>query len=116
MIIKILLIIAVVALGALVLRERFPGQRQAARRLISLLVAVAAIIAILWPDSTTQLAHLVGVGRGTDLLFYLSVVAWLFSMVAMSQQIFHLENRITDLTRALALRDEVSRVDRKEEK
>ncbi len=34
------------------------------------LLAVAMVVAVLFPDTTNGLAHLVGIGRGADLLLY----------------------------------------------
>mgnify|MGYP005639271841 FL=1 len=39
-----------------------------------------AIVAVLWPDSTTQLANLLGIGRGTDFVLYVAI-AVLFYIV-----------------------------------
>ena len=39
-----------------------------------------AIVAVLWPDSTTQLANLLGIGRGSDFVLYVAI-ALLFYLV-----------------------------------
>ena len=40
-------------------------------RALAILLFVTAVVAILFPDLTTRLANILGVGRGTDLLIYL---------------------------------------------
>lgn len=105
MIIKILLIGGALLFGVLVLRERFPGQHQAVRRLLGIAVVAVGVLAIAWPNSTTLVANAVGVGRGTDLVLYILVMVFLFNTAATYQRMHHLETRITDLTRALTLRD-----------
>jgi hypothetical protein len=108
MIIKILLIAGALVFGALILRERFPGQHQAVRRLLGIAVVGVGVCAVVWPSSTTVVANAVGVVRGTDLVLYVLVMVFLFNTVATYQRMHHLETRITDLTRALTLRDAAS--------
>jgi hypothetical protein len=39
------------------------------------------VIAVIFPNVTNRLAHIVGVGRGADLLLYTTVVAFIFYAV-----------------------------------
>jgi hypothetical protein len=114
MIIKVLLIGAALGFGVLLLRERVPGQHLLLRRAAGLAVVVGGIIAVLWPDTTVVVANAVGVGRGTDLVFYISVMAFLYYAVATSQRIHRLEHHVVELTRALAL-DRVQHPDQSDE-
>jgi len=102
-IIKILLISAAVGVGVLVLREKVPRQQETLRRAVGLLVVLAGIIAVLWPDLTTQAANAVGVGRGTDLVLYLLVTVFAYAALTTTQRIHRLQHDITVLTRELAL-------------
>jgi hypothetical protein len=43
-----------------------------------MLLVVAMIVAVLFPDTTNSVAHLVGIGRGADLLLYVTVLAFIF--------------------------------------
>ena len=103
MIIKILLIAAALGVGVLVLREKVPRQQEALRRAAGLLVVLAGIIAVLWPDLTTTAANAVGVGRGTDLVLYLLVTVFAYAALTTTQKIHRLQHDITVLTRELAL-------------
>lgn len=103
MIIKILLITAALGVAVLVLRERLPGQGQASRRAAGLLVVMVGIIAVLWPHLTTTAANAIGIGRGTDLVLYLLVIVFAYSVLATAQRIHRLQDDITVLTRELAL-------------
>lgn len=105
MIIKVLLISATLVFGVLILRERPTAGRQAVRRLALLGLVLLGIIAVAFPDTTSWAAELVGVKRGTDLVLYIFVMAFLFTTVALYQRIHLLEQRIIELTRTLALRD-----------
>jgi small membrane protein len=102
-IIKILLISAALGVAVLVLREKVPRQQEATRRAAGLLVVLAGIIAVLWPDLTTKAANAVGVGRGTDLVLYLLVTVFAYSALTTTQKIHRLQHDITVLTRELAL-------------
>ncbi len=65
---------------------------------------IVALVAIS-PDTTSVIANMVGVGRGSDLLVYIAVVV-LFYMVyrlLVTQQ--RLSEEITELVRKLAIRD-----------
>lgn len=70
-------ILVTALLVALVLYLRFLRTGLRDRILVILFFAVA-MIAVLIPDFTQDLATLVGVGRGTDLTFYAFAVAAVF--------------------------------------
>ena len=75
------------------------------RRSLYLEVAVFLVGAffILIPNSATQLAHLVGIGRGADFLLY-PIVIWLTRESLLNRRRhFESSTRITELTRALAV-------------
>ncbi len=103
MIIKVLLITAALGVALLVLREKVPGQREASRRAAGLLLVLAGIVAVLWPQMTTTAANAVGVGRGTDLVLYLLVTVFAYTSLASAQRMHRLQHDITVLTRELAL-------------
>lgn len=103
MIIKFLLVAGVLAFAALILRQRPSGTQQALVRLAGIGVAALGVVAVVFPDLTVWAAHLVGVRRGTDLVLYLFVMTFLFTTLATYQRFHHLEQRVIELTRQLAL-------------
>jgi hypothetical protein len=105
MIIKVLLLSGI--LGAVVVALRSSGSTTflAVRRLGLIAFAVAAAGSIIFPAALTWVANQVGVGRGTDLLLYASVVLAIFVALGFHHRIQQLEERVTHLTRALAIRD-----------
>ncbi len=103
MIIKVLLIAAALGFGVLLVRERAPGRQQLLRRLAGLIVVGLGIVAVLWPMITTQVANAIGVGRGTDLVLYVLVMVFVYTALATSQRIHHLERQLTLLVRELAI-------------
>jgi small membrane protein len=103
--IQVVLIAVVVAVVARLFRSR-GARAQAIRRLGLLLFAAFAVVSILVPNVWNRIAHLVGVGRGTDMVLYALVVAFLSFTVTTYLRFRELETRYTKLARRLAL-DEV---------
>jgi hypothetical protein len=65
----------------------------------------AVIVAVLWPATTSAVAAWVRVGRGTDLVMYLSVMALFYLLFRLFGKIEELERQITRVVRAAALKD-----------
>lgn len=72
MIIIIQGLVVLVALGLVlfVLTGRQTYAARAWKKIALCLLAVAMVIAVLFPELTNEIAHLVGIGRGADLLLY----------------------------------------------
>ncbi len=102
-IIKIFLIASVIAVGVWLLRGRRHGGRLAITRIAGIAFAACWVLGVLAPDLVTRVANLVGVGRGTDLVLYVLVVAFLFTTAGQHQKPADLDDRAAALTRALAL-------------
>ena len=101
--IQVLLISAVVALLVYLLRRRTNAKAKAWVKVGYVLFVVAAIYAILRPDDTTVLANRLGVDRGTDLLSYALVIAFVFTTMSTYLRFKELELRYARLARAVAL-------------
>lgn len=105
MLIQVLLLLSVVALLVLFVR-RGNGVHVAASKRVGLVIfAVANVYAVLRPDHLTVVAQLLGVGRGTDLVLYGLVVAFLFAMLSFYLRFRAVDQRLTDLARSVALRE-----------
>ena len=89
--IKSLLALGVVLMGVMLLRNSGGA------------FVVFALVTIAVPSLTTYLAHFVGVGRGTDLLLYTLVLAFLASLLSSFRRASIQERRLTKLARAFAL-------------
>lgn len=99
-----LLLIVGILLAALIATRFLPGDRSLAiKRLFALLFATAAVLAIIFPNVLTTIANFFGIGRGADLLLYLSVLAMLLFAVASVRAKARSDARVTDLARAVAL-------------
>jgi hypothetical protein len=58
---------------------------------------------IIFPDTTSLLAHLLGIGRGVDLIVYLSLLISFYLIFRLYVALARLEQAITALVRAIAL-------------
>ena len=104
--IQIVLLAVILVAVARLFRSR-GARSQAIRRLGLVLFAAFAVVSILFPTVWNRIAHLVGVGRGTDMVLYALVVAFLSFTVTTYLRFRELETRFTKLARRLAL-DEVA--------
>ncbi len=103
--IQVLLIAAVVALLVYLLRSRTNAKAKAWVKVGYLLFVIAAVYAILRPDDTTVLANRLGVARGTDLLSYALIIAFVFTTLSTYLRFKELELRYARLARAVALQN-----------
>ena len=94
---------AMVETGAVLVHSTADGRPQAVRRLLLLLLVLMAVTSILVPRAVTTVAAWLGVGRGTDLVLYGTVVALLGFMASSYRRARSLEARLAQLTRRLAL-------------
>jgi hypothetical protein len=100
--IQLLLIIVVVIAALRLLRDR-GARTQAIRRLGLMVFAAFAVWSILFPSVWDQIARVVGVGRGTDMVLYALVVAFLSFTLTTYVRFRDFEARYTKLARRLAL-------------
>jgi hypothetical protein len=71
-------------------------------RILYIVLAVAGISLVLDPDLTSTVAHMLGIGRGTDLLFYFFVLAAMFFAVTVSARMRALQRQVSQLISAIA--------------
>jgi hypothetical protein len=71
--------------------------------LIWLIIWLSAIVVIWYPQVTTYLADILGVGRGVDLVIYVSVVAVFYLMFRLLVRIEKIERDITKIVRSDAI-------------
>ena len=103
MIIKVLLLVSLGAVVLVALRTSPSGNHLALRRIATAVLALAAVMAVLFPDALTVVANSVGVGRGADLLLYGLVILYLFTTIGLHQRLRTLERRLETFAREVAL-------------
>ena len=96
------LLIVLLLLGVVVYLRVF--RSRLVDRIVVSAILLAALALISFPDVANDLAHLVGVGRGADLLFYLTIPGLGFVVLLLFSKVRELDERLTKLTRDLALR------------
>ena len=100
---QFLFILFVIAVIALLWRTRDSAQGKAWKRLFLLGFAVLVVVTILAPSLTTQAAGVLGIGRGADLVFYLTSFAVMLLAALVYLKFRRMDQRIAELTRELAL-------------
>lgn len=74
-------------------------------RIVACALALIAVFFVLFPEATTAISKLIGVGRGTDLVLYVFIMLFIFASILMYSKITMLEERQVELVRMLAIRD-----------
>lgn len=103
MLIRLVLLAAIFLVALLALRAPEGARHLALRRVAMCAFGLLAALSVLFPDAWTVAAGVLGVGRGTDLLVYLLVLAFLTSVISSFRRTRALEMQITQLARWVAL-------------
>lgn len=99
---QILAVLVILVAGYFMLRGG-GARHQAMQRIMLVGFMVAAASSVFFPQIWTYVARLVGVGRGTDLLLYITVLAFLGFIATTYRRFRRSENDVTDLARKVAL-------------
>ncbi|GAA4990730.1 DUF2304 domain-containing protein [Kineococcus glutinatus] len=110
LLIQVVLIAALVVITGVLVHSTADARHQAVRRLLLVALVLLAVTSILVPGAVTRVAAWLGVGRGTDLVLYGTVVALLGFMASSYRRTRALEARLAQLTRQLALDEAASPV------
>ncbi len=100
MIIRIVLLAGLASIGWLVFLRR---NKMPFHIVTVFLLLGAGGVAVVMPDTTSEVARFFGVGRGADLVMYVSIVAILFVLVHYYSKFVELQRNVTQLTRELAI-------------
>ncbi len=100
---QLILVVALAGIAVYLVRSTPSPRHQAIRRLLVFVALIAGVVVVIWPGLLSELARLVGVGRGVDLLFYLALVAALIYVVSEYKRSVQLTRTTTQLAREIAL-------------
>jgi hypothetical protein len=100
--IRILLVVGLLPSFVLFARSRSAYFRAFRTVLIALFILIS-LASILFPEIWQDFALFLGVGRGSDLLLYLTVVVFIFSLAITVRKIRDLERKITLLVQKDAI-------------
>jgi small membrane protein len=65
--------------------------------------AIVSVIFILWPEVTSKIAKILGVGRGADFVFYISILVFWYIFIQLFARIRKLEQTMTEIIRRDAI-------------
>jgi len=102
-IIKVLLVAALLAGAVTLIRGRPSALSLLVRRGLTLGVILLGVLAVLFPDGVTEVAELVGVGRGADLVLYALCVTFLFVTISLYLRLGQMHDRLVEMARQHAL-------------
>ncbi|SEE98042.1 DUF2304 domain-containing protein [Ruania alba] len=102
-VIQVVLLVGITVVTALLTRSTADARHQAIRRVLLVAFVLVTATTIVFPTVLSRLAALVGVGRGTDLLLYGLLIAFLSFIATNYRRMKQLDRRITELTRTIAL-------------
>ncbi|MEU6397242.1 DUF2304 domain-containing protein [Streptomyces cinnamoneus] len=103
--IQLVLIVGSVSMALVFIRTWSQAKNRAWKRIAFSLFVVVNVYAVLRPTDVTWLAHQLGVGRGTDLVLYVMVLAMGFLTLNTFLRFRSLEKKITDLARTVAINE-----------
>lgn len=107
--VQLLLVAAFVVLFFLALRSRTAHSVSATKKLAFLMFLVVVLVAVLSPDLVSEVANVVGVGRGTDLVLYLLAVMVCFYVVNDYLRSQDSRNQLHKLARRIAVLEALER-------
>lgn len=67
--------------------------------LLIVLFMFIGVALVFFPDFANRLAHWLGVGRGADLVFYISILFLLFLVLKLYARIRRIEQQLTEIIR-----------------
>jgi small membrane protein len=102
-VIQMILLLAIAIVAVLLTRSTAGARHQAIRRLFLLGFVAVAVFSIIFPTWLSKAANALGVGRGTDLLLYGLVIAFLSYIATNHRNTKQVSRQITLLTRELTL-------------
>lgn len=79
------------------------NKTKAWKKIIGILFTIVAIVIVLFPETANDVAHLVGVSRGADLLLYLLTLTFIFSSIDLYLKFQTDQKRLVELVRKVAI-------------
>jgi len=76
------------------------------------LFIISGTLLVLFPEYSNKIAHWAGVGRGADLLFYLSILFLFFLILKLYSRLRRIEQTFTEIVRNKSI-EEAEELDKK---
>jgi hypothetical protein len=100
---QLIAIPVIVVMLAVSIRNLFKAPARIAATLFWVVLWLATLFAVIYPDTTSQLARALGIHRGADLLVYSAVITFIAGFYVVSLRLRQMSREITLLTREVAL-------------
>lgn len=109
-----ILFLVFAGLAAILLASRYRAQELSGTSAIFWLIlwGMGTMIVIM-PDVASQLANVFGIGRGSDLILYVTIIVLFFLLFKTQIKIEKLNIKLTKLIRHYALEDEANSTEKK---
>lgn len=107
MMIKIILLLAGIALVMFFVSNRRKARAKAGVKIGFVLFVLFGLYAVIRPDDITWIANRLGVDRGTDLMLYVLIMAFAFVTMSTYVRFREQELRYARLARAVALQNAI---------
>lgn len=101
--IQVLLIAGFIVLLIKLLLSPSNLKTQAGNKALGTLFVLLAIFFITFPEKSNEVAHLVGVSRGADLLLYMLTLGFIFVSLSFYLRLKQKQNHIVKLARKIAI-------------
>lgn len=99
-IIQVILTIGILVIGIYSFKKL---RSSAIDALFILLIVCTGILFIFFPELSNKVAHLLGVGRGADMIFYLSILFFGFLILKLYSKVRKIEQILTQVIREKSL-------------
>lgn len=76
-------------------------------RMLFLLITLGGVYFVIFPESASSIAKMVGIGRGADLVFYLFIIFSWFWFTSTSAKMRRTDRKLTEMVRANAVANPV---------
>lgn len=103
MIFQIILVVILILLIASFLRSRGTSRTKAYKKILLVVFVLGAIVIVIFPDITTEIAHVFGIGRGADLLLYGLTMVIIFMILNNYVKDREEQRRFVSLSRKVAI-------------
>ena len=74
-------------------------------RILFVFLFAVGLVFIFLPDLTTKIAHVLGIGRGADFLFYLFIILAFYAFILLYSKLRKFENTLTEIIRQDAIKN-----------
>ncbi|MBT3419250.1 MAG: DUF2304 family protein [Candidatus Magasanikbacteria bacterium] len=88
-----------------VVQKRRSGDLGPKGALFWVLFWIGVGVAVVWPESTAKIAHIFSIGRGVDLVLYISIATLFYLLFRLHIKIEQVGRDVTTLIRKMAIDD-----------